>query len=266
MKRSEIYSELRTIEPCFVRLDGRNFKRTLDRLGFEKPYDVRLRDGFVNAALRCFTQSGFNPVFVYMFSDEMSILFQELPFDGRVEKIDSVLASFFASALTIELGVDTPIAFDSRIVPMHPDDIVDYLQWRQAESFRNCLNSYVYHTLRKCAVKCADTDEGDMDSSAGSNNSNSSGMDGREAARIMKGMKAPDMHELLFNHGININDVDAWQRRGVLVYSEEETKEGINPVTGEHSVTSRRRIVTNMDIPLFSSNEGKALVELLCRK
>ena len=248
MKRSEIYSGLRAIEPCFVRLDGRNFKRTLDRLGFKKPYDARLRDGFVNASLRLFRESGLNPVFVYTFSDEVSVFFHDLPFDRRVEKIDSVMASFFASALTIELGVDIPLAFDSRIVCVHPEDIADYLHWRQAESFRNCLNSYVYYTLRKGGAE--DVDE-------------SCSMDGKEAARIMNGMKAPDMHELLFSHGININNVDAWQRRGVLVYNEEYTKEGINPVAGKRVVTSRRRVVADMDIPLFSSNAGQALIERL---
>jgi|SRR5665648_137653 len=251
MKRSEIYSDLRAIEPCFVRLDGRNFKRTLDRLGFEKPYDARLRDGFVNAALRLFRESGLDPVFIYTFSDEVSVFFRNLPFDRRVEKIDSVLASFFASALTIELGVDTPLAFDSRIVCVHPETIVDYLHWRQAECFRNCLNSYVYYALRKGGV-------GDAGESYP--------IDGKEAARIMKGMKAPDMHELLFSCGININDVDAWQRRGVLVYNEECTKEGLNPFDGEHVVTSRRRIVVDMDIPLFSSSAGQVLVGQLCNR
>lgn len=250
MKRFEIYSGLRAIEPCFVRLDGRNFKRTLDRLGFEKPYDARLKDGFVNAALRFFKESGFEPVFAYTFSDEVSVFFRDLPFDGRVEKIDSVLASFFASALTIELGVDTPLAFDSRIVCVHPENIVDYLHWRQAESFRNCLNSYVYYALRKSGA-------GDVGESCP--------MDGKEAARIMEGMKASDMHELLFSYGININDVDAWQRRGVLVYNEEYTKEGLNPVGGERVVTTRRRAVVDMDIPLFSSSAGQALIERLCR-
>src|SRR5665648_42968 len=202
MKRSEIYSDLRAIEPCFVRLDGRNFKRTLDRLGFEKPYDARLRDGFVNAALRLFRESGLDPVFIYTFSDEVSVFFRNLPFDGRVEKIDSVLASFFASALTIELGVNIPLAFDSRIVCVHPENVGDYLHWRQTESFRNCLNSYVYYTLKKGETN---------------NTGKRCPINGKEAASIMKGMKASDMHELLFKYGININDVDTWQRRGVLV-------------------------------------------------
>lgn len=250
MKRSEIYSGLRAIGPCFVRLDGRNFKRTLDILGFEKPYDARLRDGFVNAALRLFKDGGFNPVFLYTFSDEVSIFFNDLPFDGRVEKLDSVLASFFSSALTIELGTELPLAFDSRVVPVHPGDVVDYLQWRQAESFRNCLNSYSYYMLRKGGVGHVHTDA-------------SSGVSGREAASIMNGMKASDMHELLFSHGININDVDTWQRRGVLVYNEEYTKEGFNPIAGERVVTSRRRVVVDMDIPLFSSGDGRALLERL---
>lgn len=250
MKRSEIYSGLRAIGPCFVRLDGRNFNRTLDILGFEKPYDARLRDGFVNASLRFFKDGGFNPVFLYMFSDEVSIFFNDMPFDGRVEKLDSVLASFFSSALTIELGVELPLAFDSRVVPVHPEDVVNYLQWRQAESFRNCLNSYSYYALRKGGA-------GDVSTGA------SSGVNGREAARIMNGMKASDMHELLFSHGININNVDAWQRRGVLVYNEVYAKEGFNPIGGERVVTSRRKVVADMDIPLFSSSAGQELLERL---
>lgn len=42
----------------------------------------------------------FAPVFIYTFSDEISILLDNIPFNGRIEKINSVVASFAASSFT----------------------------------------------------------------------------------------------------------------------------------------------------------------------
>lgn len=49
MKRREIYSDLRCIPPVVVRIDGRNFKNALSRIGFEKPYDKRFTSAIVEA-------------------------------------------------------------------------------------------------------------------------------------------------------------------------------------------------------------------------
>lgn len=81
----------------------------------------------------------FAPVFIYTFSDEISILLDNIPFNGRIEKINSVVASFAASSFTYNLNkeIAKPIAFDSRIIPIIDDDIYKYFKWRQDEAWRN---------------------------------------------------------------------------------------------------------------------------------
>ncbi|MDI9394057.1 MAG: hypothetical protein QM426_00940 [Euryarchaeota archaeon] len=74
--------------------------------------------------------------------------FSKLPFDGRVEKIDSVVASFLGSALTIKLRLEAPIAFDSRLIALQKEEISEYFHWRQLEAWRNFIASWGYYALR----------------------------------------------------------------------------------------------------------------------
>ncbi|MCO5383962.1 MAG: hypothetical protein NHB15_19405 [Methanosarcina barkeri] len=55
----------------------------------------------------------------------------ELSFKGRLEKIDSIVASFLGSALTINLRLKKLVAFDSRIVALQREDIPAYFHWRR---------------------------------------------------------------------------------------------------------------------------------------
>ena len=92
--KHEIYKDIKALPPVIVRADGRNFKESLSRLGFEKPYDMRFAQGMVSAARSLIKDSGLTPEWAFTFSDEINILFKELPFDGRVEKLDSVVPSY----------------------------------------------------------------------------------------------------------------------------------------------------------------------------
>jgi tRNA(His) 5'-end guanylyltransferase len=139
MKKREIYSDLRCIPPVIVRVDGRTFKNTLSRLGCEKPYDEKFASAMADSLELFFKKSGINAALAYTFSDEASILFFDLPFDGRVEKLDSVISSYLSSAFTIRMGLDEPVSFDSRIVPVSKENVAEYLIWRQSEAWRNCV-------------------------------------------------------------------------------------------------------------------------------
>ncbi|HWQ45031.1 MAG TPA: hypothetical protein VN373_05120 [Methanosarcina barkeri] len=55
----------------------------------------------------------------------------ELSFKGRLEKIDSIVASFLGSVLTINLRLKKLVAFDSRIVALQREDIPAYFHWRR---------------------------------------------------------------------------------------------------------------------------------------
>ena len=208
MKERDIYADLRCLSPLIVRVDGRSFKSSLSRLDCEKPYDERFAHALVDSAELFFKKSGISATLAYTFSDEISILFHTLPFDGRVEKLNSVVSSYISSAFSIKMGLDEPVAFDSRIVPLSDDLVVPYMEWRQAEAWRNCLSSYGFYTLV------------------------SEGLSEKEAASLMQGKRSADIHELLFARGINPAKLPSWQRRCIVIRRCEYEIRGRNPVTG----------------------------------
>lgn len=242
MKNWEIYAGMRCIPPVVVRADGRNFKNTLSGLGFKKPYDQNFARAMADTAELFIKKSGLSPLYAYTFSDEISFLFMELSFEGRVEKIDSIIASFLGSALTINLRLEKPVAFDSRIVALQREDIPAYFHWRQLEAWRNFVAAWGYYTLK---------DEG---------------MDKDEASKRLKGKKEWEVHEMLFERGINLAALPAWQRRGVLIYTGEYEISGFNPLLDKETKSLRRKVIQDWEIPNFKSKEGMELLEKLINR
>ena len=233
MENREIFSNLTTIPPVFVRLDGRAFHHLADCLGLEKPFDEFFHKAMVTACTSLVCDSGLNPECAYTFSDEISLYFTKLPFSGRVEKIDSVAASYAASSFTLALGGTTLVAFDARVIPATPAYAVDYLANRQAEAWRNHINAYCQQALIE------------------------EGMDSRKAAEKLKGLQAKDLHEMMHVRGFNLATTPAWQRRGTFVYKKITEKQGFNPITKETVIAERSSVVAESDLPLFTSPEGK---------
>ena len=236
MKKREIYSDLRCAPPFIIRVDGRAFRNSLLRMGFEKPFDKRFAVSMGNTVEMLLKKSGLAPILGYTFSDEINLLFKDMPFDGRVEKLNSVVPSFLSSALTLTLKLQEPLAFDSRIIPLCREQIIKYLEWRQKEAWRNCINSYGFYTLV------------------------SEGLSEKEAAFVLKNKSSSDVHEVLFRYGINISKVPAWQRKGILIHKGVYTIEGYNPLTQQETSSTRTKVLQNWDIPLFNSPEGKVLI------
>ena len=234
MQQREIFTNLSIFPPFIVRLDGRAFHRFTRDEGFEKPYDRRFSDGMTAVSEQLLSSSGLEPSFAYTFSDEISLFFPRVPFNGRVEKIDSVCASYAASALTLVLHLNEPVAFDSRVILADVPAAIAYMSMRQREAWRNHINGYCQQALI------------------------TEGMTGTQAARALRGMKGPAMHEMMFERGINLAKTPAWERRGIACYRTEVPKEGYNPVTNETVTTTRRVVVQDDDIPLFSEPEGVA--------
>ncbi|MDR7666469.1 tRNA(His) guanylyltransferase Thg1 family protein [Methanosarcina sp. Z-7115] len=156
MRNREIYAEMRCIPPVVVRADGRNFKNALSGLGVKKPYDKAFARAIADTTELFIKKSGLSPLYAYTFSDEISFLFMELSFKGRLEKIDSIVASFLGSALTINLRLKKLVAFDSRIVALQREDIPAYFHWRRPEAWRNFVAAWGYYTLK---VEGMDKDE-----------------------------------------------------------------------------------------------------------
>ena len=231
-----IYAEIKALPPLIVRADGRNFKRLLSD-DFEKPYDERFTRGMAEATTIFFEKSGLDPTLAYTFSDEINLFFTHVPFKGRIEKLDSVIAGFLASALTITLDFKEPISFDARAIPVcGQEEIWAYLVQRQAEAWRNYINAYGFYGLR------------------------AEGLSEEEAEQQLKGMRAMDVHEMLFRRGINLNETPSWQRRGILIAKERYEKEGYDPRAGKKVTVTRYKVVQLWDLPLFGSEEGRTLI------
>lgn len=239
IKDREIFSNLTIFPPVFVRLDGRAFHRLARALDLRRPFDPAFHAGMRSVCRYLLTESGLAPTFAYTFSDEISLYFKTLPFSGRVEKIDSVTAAVAASALTIEFQCREPLAFDARTIPAAGEFAIEYLVSRQNEAWRNHINAYCQSAL---------VDEG---------------MSPHEAAATLRGLQSDAMHEMMFERGVNLAATPAWQRRGTLLYREECVKEGYNPLTGETVEAKRTRIREPEEVPLFSTDEGAALVRSL---
>ena len=243
----EIFSKIKVPYgiPFFVRCDGRNFHRLTEEINFKKPYDREFAEIMVESAKSLF-KNNLNPILAYVFSDEINVLFLEAPFNGRIEKIDSIVASLLSSAFSLELylrrNIGKTISFDARVVPIPDKKILEYLAWRQLECWRNHINSYAFYTLVE------------------------KGFSREDAAKMLKGLKSAELHDLVFKgKGINLAKTPTWQRRGILLYFEEYLKEGINKLTGERVLTVRRKLVENWELPKFNSPEGENLISKIIR-
>ena len=242
MKQREVYSTLFSAPPIVVRLDGRGFHRVAETWGLVRPFDERFACAMADVSRLLIAESGLSPDLAYTFSDEISLYFSHLPFAGRVEKIDSVSASYAASALTIAMATEVPVSFDARIIQVTPELAVRYLIDRQAEAWRNHINATCQHALM------------------------SEGKSRREAARALRGLSSAALHEMMFSRGINLAKTPSWQRRGILVYRHPREVEGYNPVEGHLVRSVRTAVLCNSDLPVFSSPEGRLFLSGLIRE
>ena len=212
-----------------ARIDGRKFSRLSRDLKFEKPFDQHFTEIMVETSNNFFKE--FNPCFIYTFSDEINILLSDIPFGGRIEKLNSVFASFISGSFTknaLDKGmrIERPVSFDSRIIPLSYPMIVEYFKERQNEAWRNCINGYAYWTLRK-------------------------DYDKKEAMYILKNKKSGKLHDILFERGINLAELPSWERRGIGIYKKEVIVEGYNPIEKKKVRSKRKKIFVDSDLPIF---------------
>ena len=211
-----------------ARLDGRGFTRlTKEVHRFDAPFDERFRDHMLATADHLMTGCGFAVTYGYTQSDEMSLLFAlgENGFGRKLRKLHSILAGEASAAFSLRLGAAA--VFDCRISQLpSAGHVVDYFRWRAEDAHRNSLNAHGYWLLRR------------QGKSAG------------EATAAMAGLSVAAKNELLFRHGINFNDLPAWQKRGVGLYWEEYDRPAENPLTGEQVVARRRRVRHDLALPV----------------
>ncbi|UZR95274.1 tRNA(His) guanylyltransferase Thg1 family protein [Chondrinema litorale] len=238
MKFNELDKQLRIYETAHdfcvppnmyivARIDGRGFTHlTKEKHNFKRPFDERFRDIMVETVSHLMN-CGFKVIYGYTQSDEISLLFDlnETAFARKTRKINSILAgeaSAKFSLLLNDMGV-----FDCRLSQLPSDKlVVDYFRWRNEDAHRNALNAHCYWLLRE------------------------QGKSVKEATKTIEGKSTAFKNELLFQNGINFNNLPLWQKRGIGLYWHSVEKPGWNPVKQQEETTFRKEIKVDDQLPM----------------
>ena len=115
MKFSELDEKMRIYETtndhCVLpgiymvaRIDGRHFHTLTKESGkFEAPFDEKFRDLMIGTVEHLMTKSGFNLIYGYTESDEISLLFslESEDFGRKVRKLNSILAGEASAKISL---------------------------------------------------------------------------------------------------------------------------------------------------------------------
>ncbi|AKQ64022.1 tRNAHis-5'-guanylyltransferase [Myxococcus hansupus] len=213
-----------------LRVDGRGFSRFTEAR-YEKPFDPAFHQFMVRTATALLEE--LQGVYAYTQSDEISVLFRPdwSLFDRSVEKVVSLGAGLASATFTHAAGV--PAVFDGRVwLGASERAVLDYFLWRQADGSRCALHGWCYWTLRK------------------------EGRSAAQATRELDGKPVSDKNELLFQRGINFNEVPLWQRRGSAMWWEPYVKEGVDPRDGRPTRAQRWRLEVDSELPMKEAYEN----------
>jgi tRNA(His) guanylyltransferase len=71
---------------------------------------------------------------------------------------------------------------------------------------------------------------------------------------------------MLFERGINLATLPAWQRRGIIISKEKYEISGFNPILDKETKSLRRKVIQNWEIPNFKSEEGTTFLQKLINR
>lgn len=210
-----------------ARIDGRSFtKLTKEVHKFNAPFDERFRDLMVET-VKHLMNCGFNVIYGFTESDEISLLFHhnEMAFSRKTRKFISILAGEASAKFSSLLGAVG--AFDCRLSELPNKKLVeDYFRWRNEDAHRNALNAHCYWRLRQ------------------------DNFSQNEATSKIEGLSIAAKNELLYQYGINFNDLPNWQKRGIGVYWKDVKKEGFNPKTNKTVLVDKKELFVDFDLPM----------------
>lgn len=226
MREGEYFHNLRILPGAWVviRVDGRGFSKFTESR-FEKPFDFKFHEMMAKTTEVLLQEV--QGIYAYTESDEISILCAPNWdfFDRSLEKIVSTSAGIASSTFTH--ACQSIVTFDSRVwLGVNKSQVIDYFRWRQADAGRCALNGCCYWSLRKAGKSVG------------------------QAASILESKSVAFKNDLLFEYGINFNDLPTWQRRGIGLYWGEYEKEGYNPISQQTVVVKRRRIEIDRELPM----------------
>lgn len=232
MRSLEYFHDIKILSDLWIiiRVDGRSFSKFTNQ--FEKPFDERFHNLMLATTETLIIELG--GIYAYTESDEISIFLPKNTefFNRSLEKLVSISAAIASSAFTLQFQEER-VSFDSRIwISAKDSDVIDYFNWRQSDATRCALNGYCYWTLRK------------------------NGESSSKATSILNKQTVEFKNNLLFENGINFNELPLWQRRGSGMYWHEYEKLGYNPKAdtndslGKLEVAIRKKLVINKELPM----------------
>lgn len=222
--------------PVIARMDGRGFSKWTK--GLERPYDKNLSDVMVEVTRKLVEETGAR--IGYTQSDEITLVLlvedikQSMMFDGKVQKLCSVLASMTTALFITEClkREGTEIArralnaphFDGRVfqVPTKTE-AANAVLWREKDACKNAVSM-------SARAFCSHSE--------------------------LQGKSGPEMQEMMFQRGQNFNDYPAFFKRGSFL--QVRTRETGLPAAAVEflpegsSGTVLRRSIERIDMPIFS--------------
>lgn len=232
--------------PVIARMDGRGFSRWT--AGLERPFDIGLTNVMTKTTKDLVEAT--NARIGYTQSDEITLVFlvediaQSMMFDGKVQKLCSILASLTTSRFIVNcLNVGGELAarvsraphFDTRVfqVPTKAE-AANAVLWRERDAAKNAVSmaarSFYPH-------------------------------------KELQGKNSSEMQEMIFAKGMNFNDYPSSFKRGSFVQA--RTKE----TTLSNDIRERlrkdghacdtlvvRRSIEPIDMPIFSHVKNREAV------
>lgn len=235
--------------PVCARLDGRSFSKFTKDLA--KPYDIDFAELMQDVTQYMVEET--NACIGYTHSDEISLVWysndtkSQIFFDGKIQKMVSILAAMCSTYFMYELPVylpdkwellESPVMFDCRVWQM-PNliEATNVFLWREFDATRNSVQSSArsVYSHKECLDK-----------------------------------NTSQLQEMLFDKGINWNDYPDFFKRGSYFQRRlKKTKfsaEEIKRLPEKHAarlnpeLEIERHVVERIDMPIFAKITNKVAV------
>jgi tRNA(His) 5'-end guanylyltransferase len=228
-------------QPLIVRLDGKSF-HTFTK-GLKRPYDTRLSALMVETMKALVDRMG--SIVGYTQSDEITLVFYEdsfssadYPFNGRIQKMESLCASYATAYFNKQLEFHLPEKadqlpiFDARafVVP-NLVEAYNCVLWRQQDATKNAISMAAQSMF---------------------------------SHKELQHKSGPEMQEMLFKVGINFNDYPYFFKRGTFARRVREermlTEDQLAKIPEKHRPTGpvERSFIDQLDIWLSKQPDGVA--------
>lgn len=254
MKHFECIETDRRLDPRFLpvyaRLDGRGFSKFTS--GLRRPFDARMSRAMIETAKYLVAETGAK--IGYTQSDEISLLWSitgenpetRMIFDGKMQKVVSILASMATAKFTYEVASneDPEFAAYAKKLP-HFDTRLFTLPSRE-----EAANAFLW--------RCLDAERNAISMAAHANFSHTR----------LQGVSQTGMLDMLHDHGIVFSDFPAFFRQGTFVRRQtirrvlseaerQEIPEACRPEAGQSVVRSE---VREIQMPRFRSVTNRVQV------